>query len=90
MTSIAVLAAPFAAGLLAGLAFFGGLWWTVRRGLAMSQPALWFAGSTLARMAILVLVFYSIAAGGAADLLACLLGVLMARVVINRLTRLSQ
>ena len=33
------------AGALLGSVFFGGLWWTVRRGVLSTQPALWFFGS---------------------------------------------
>ena len=38
------------AGLVLGAIFFGGLWWTVRKGLSSQQPALWFLGSMLLRM----------------------------------------
>ena len=46
------------AGLALGLIFFGGLWWTVRKAVASRQPALWFLGSLLARMAIVLAGFY--------------------------------
>ena len=36
------------AGVLLGAIFFGGLWWTVRKGVSSKQPALWFFGSLLA------------------------------------------
>ncbi len=50
------------AGLLLGATFFGGLWWTVRKGLTAKQPALWFLGSTLLRMGIALVGFYLSAA----------------------------
>ncbi len=46
------------AGLLLGAMFFGGLWWTVQRGLAARQPALWFGASMLLRSAIVLAGFY--------------------------------
>ncbi len=32
------------AGLLLGAIFFGGLWWTVRKGASSRRSALWFFG----------------------------------------------
>ncbi|HPF13149.1 MAG: hypothetical protein H6830_12170 [Planctomycetes bacterium] len=39
-------------GVATGLFFFGGLWWTVQRGLQSTQPALWFLVSFLVRLAV--------------------------------------
>ena len=36
-------------GVLLGAIFFGGLWWTVRKGVSSKRPALWFLGSLLLR-----------------------------------------
>jgi F1F0 ATPase subunit 2 len=33
------------AGLLLGAIFFGGLWWTVRKGVSSKRPALWFSAA---------------------------------------------
>ena len=38
---IMVVLATVAGGVLGGI-FFGGLWWTTRKGLSAGQPALWF------------------------------------------------
>ena len=51
------------AGLLLGAIFFGGLWWTVRKGLSSKQPALWSFGSMLLRMAIVLAGFYFVGRG---------------------------
>jgi len=75
------------AGLLLGTVFFGGLWWTVRRGLASQQPALWFLGSMLARTAVAVSGFYFVMQGDWRRLIACLAGFLLARICVLRLTR---
>ncbi len=51
------------AGGLLGAIFFGGLWWTVRKGVSANQPALWFFGSLLLRMAIALAGFYFVSGG---------------------------
>ena len=76
-------------GLLLGALFFGGLWWTVRRGLTAANPALWFGVSALARMAMTLLGLYYMARAGWPSLLACLCGLLIARVATTRLTRVA-
>lgn len=80
-----VLAA--AAGALLGAFFFGGLWWTVRRGAMSPRPALWFSGSLLLRMSVAVAGFYAAAGGRPERLLLCLLGFVLARLAVTRLTR---
>ena len=85
------------AGLLLGAMFFGGLWWTVRRGLASERPALWFIASLLLRMGVAMAGFYWVAreigswAGQSTwqPLLLCLLGFVLARPLVLWLTRQS-
>lgn len=72
-----------------GAIFFGGLWWTIRRGMLSAQPALWFFGSLLLRMSITVAGFYLVSNGHWQRLLLCLLGFIMARMIVTRLTRAS-
>ncbi len=72
-----------------GAVFFGGLWWTVRQSVSSQRPALWFFGSWLLRMGIALSGFYFVAGGHWQLLLACLLGFVMARLVVMRLTRSS-
>jgi len=74
-------------GLVLGAIFFGGLWWTVRKGVSSSQPALWFLGSLLLRMSIALTGFYFVGRGHWERLLACLLGFVLARFVVTWLTR---
>ena len=62
-----------------GALFFGGLWWTVRKGVSASQPALWFLGSLLLRMGIALAGFYVVSGGHLGRLLACLAGFALAR-----------
>ena len=58
MNEFLTLALALAAGLLLGAFFFGGLWWTVRKGVSSQRPALWFFGSMLLRMSIALAGFY--------------------------------
>ena len=67
-----------AAGLL-GAMFFGGLWWTVQKGVSSKRSALWFFGSLLLRTSIALAGFYFIARGHWERLLVCLVGFIMAR-----------
>lgn len=83
------LAAACAAGLLLGASFFGGLWWTVRRGLSAERPALWFLGSVVLRMSIVLVGFYLVSSGDWKRLLACLLGFVIARFVVTSLASTS-
>jgi F1F0 ATPase subunit 2 len=77
----------WAAGGLLGALFFGGLWWTVRKSIVSARPALWFLGSLLVRMSVALLGFYLVAGGDWHRLLLCLLGFVVARSAVERLTR---
>jgi F1F0 ATPase subunit 2 len=81
------LAAALIAGIVLGAFFFGGLWWTVNKGLSSKRTALWFFGSMLVRMFIVVLGFYFILGDDWKRLLAGLLGFVIARMALMRLTR---
>jgi F1F0 ATPase subunit 2 len=75
------------AGIVLGAIFFGGLWWTVRKGVTAKHPALWFLGSMIARMSIVLIGFYFVGAGSWQRLLACLVGFIGARLIVMWLTR---
>ena len=70
-----------------GTIFFGGLWWTIRKGVSSKQPALWFFCSLLLRMVIALAGFYFVGRGHWQRLVVCLLGFVMARVVVTLLPR---
>lgn len=74
------------AGVALGLMFFGGLWWTVRRGMASPRPALWFFGSLVVRVALTLGGIYLVAGDQWQRLLAIMLGFWLARAVVLRLT----
>jgi F1F0 ATPase subunit 2 len=90
MNEFLTLALALLAGLLLGAVFFGGLWWTVRKGLSSKQPALWFFGSILLRMSIALAGFYFVSGRHWERLLLCLLGFVLARLVVTWLTRPSR
>jgi F1F0 ATPase subunit 2 len=89
MNELLTLALALVAGLLLGAIFFGGLWWTVRKGVSSKQPAFWFLGSLLLRMSIALAGFYFVSGRHWERLLLCLLGFVMARLVVTWLTRPS-
>uniref|UniRef100_E6QVZ4 N-ATPase, AtpR subunit n=1 Tax=mine drainage metagenome TaxID=410659 RepID=E6QVZ4_9ZZZZ len=73
-------------GMLLGAMYFGGLWWTVRKGLASPRPAQWFIFSLLLRLGLALLGFYFVAGNDWKQLLVCLLGFIVARIIVIRLT----
>ncbi|MFA6970475.1 MAG: ATP synthase subunit I [Gallionella sp.] len=81
------LAFALLAGILLGIFFFGGLWWTIRRGISSRHPALLFFCSLLLRTGIVMLGFYFILGDNWIQLLAGLLGFIVARLIAMRLTR---
>ncbi|MBN2369269.1 MAG: ATP synthase subunit I [Vicinamibacteria bacterium] len=89
MNEFLTLALALLAGLLLGAVFFGGLWWTIRRGVSSERPALWFFGGLLSRMSIALAGFYFVSGRHWERLLLCLLGFVLARLVVTWLTRLS-
>jgi F1F0 ATPase subunit 2 len=87
MNETLMLVVAGAVGLVLGAVFFGGLWWTVRKGVSSPRPALWFLGSMLLRMGIVLAGFYFVGRGQWQRLLVCLLGFVIARFLVMWLTR---
>jgi F1F0 ATPase subunit 2 len=87
MNEFLILAAALAAGLFLGAIFFGGLWWTVRKAVSSKRPAFWFLGSLLLRMSLVLIGFYFVGRGNWQRLVTCLLGFIIARFCVMRLTR---
>jgi F1F0 ATPase subunit 2 len=77
-------------GVVLGAMFFGGLWWTVQRGVSSNRPVLWFFGSMLLRTSIALAGFYLVARVHWERLLICLLGFLIARLIVTRFTRVRE
>ena len=74
------------AGIGFGILFFGGLWLTVRKGLNSKSPTLIFMGSLILRVVLIVVGFYYVGANSWQRMLVCLLGFLIARIAITRMT----
>ena len=87
MSDALTLVLAWLAGGVLGAIFFGGLWWTVRRGMSSEQPARWFLGSLLLRIAVVLTGFYFTAGGHWERFLVCGLGFALARPVVTWLTR---
>ncbi len=90
MSALGMLLGALCAGLALGACHFGGLWWTVERGVHSSRSAAWFALSALVRMAAVAATFYVVLTrSGLASLVACLAGLLLARAAVTRRIRLK-
>ena len=90
MNETLALVLALVTGVLLGAMFFGGLWWTVRKGVSSKQPALWFFGSLLLRTSIALGGFYWVSGHHWQRLLLCLLGFVTARRIVAWLTQASR
>lgn len=80
------MALAIMAGLLLGTLFFGGLWWTVYRAMSSPRPALWFFGSLIVRMGISLAGIYFVGKDDWKLMVGCLVGFIIARYVVIRVT----
>ena len=81
------MALALAGGVGLGMVFFGGLWLTVKKGLRSQHPAMWFFISFLLRTSIALAGLYALSDGRWQRLLVCLLGFLLARLIVTWLSR---
>ncbi len=86
MNETLTLVLALGAGCGLGAMFFGGLWWTVRKGISSKRTALWFTVSLLLRTSIALGGFYIVSGGDWRRLLACLSGFVIARFIVTRVT----
>ena len=87
MTDVLPLIAAWGAGAALAILFFGGLWWTVPRGMASPRPALWFAISLLLRVSMVLGGVYLVGQGDWRRMVACLAGFAMTRPLVLWSTR---
>lgn len=91
--ALSLIFAPFV-GIGLGIVYFGGLWWTIQKGLLSKYASLWFLGSLLLRTGIILTGFYLITVsshqGELKRLLLCFIGFLTARFAITRLSLLME
>lgn len=90
MNEFLSLALAMISGMLLGVVFFGGLWWTVNRGVVVKNAALWFLTSMLLRMSIVVLGFYFIMDNYWHRLITVLLGFILSRFLFLHFTRVAE
>ena len=74
----------FVAGVILGLIYFGGLWLTVNKLPSKKHPAGWFLMSLLVRLSIVLTGFYLVSQGQVENLLVCLVGLIVGRLIIMR------
>lgn len=87
MSPVFALLLALLAGALLGVFFFVGLWWTVRKLESSKHVALLFLTSMLLRTSVVILGFYFILGDNWQHLIAGLLGFVLARIIVTRLTR---
>ncbi len=90
MTEPGDLAIAFAQGILLGMFFYAGLWWTVLKIVSSKNVALWFLSSLLLRTSIVLLGFYFVMGDNWQKLVAGLFGFTLARILVTRLTRTAK
>jgi F1F0 ATPase subunit 2 len=73
-----------------GILFFGGLWWTVQKGVHSEHPALLFFISFVVRTNMIMVGLYYISGGHWPRLLFCLVGCIVGRLIVMRLSRLQK
>lgn len=74
-------------GIVLGVFFFGGLWFTVKKAVVSKIPALWIFLSFILRISITLLGFYIIGVKNWQHLLLCLLGFIAARFAVIHFTK---
>lgn len=87
MNEITSLSLVLLAGVAFGLFFYGGLWWTIQKGVISKVPALWFLVSGVLRTMVVLTGFYYIGSGSWKKMLTCFLGFLIARMASNLFLR---
>ena len=88
MNEINSLSLTLVIGISLGIIFFGGLWWTVQKGTESKHPALWFTGSFLLRVGIVLLGFYFIGNRHWERMIVCLIGFILARIIVKQLIQM--
>jgi F1F0 ATPase subunit 2 len=79
---LTIFAAP--AGLVTGCLFFGGLYFTVKRGLTASNPVFWFLPSFIIRIGLTLAGFWFFSSGSWERLMLCFAGFMTARFFITK------
>ena len=87
MTDFLPIALAGFVGVIAGLIFFGGLWFTTRRLLTSNCPAIWLLVSFTVRVFVMLGALYWVGRDHLPRMAACLVGFVIARIVMVYVTR---
>ncbi len=88
MNEILFMVMALLSGVALGFLFFGGLWYTVRKAFVSKTPVVWFLGSFVLRMGIVLAGFYFVMQpANWQNGLICLVGFISARFMVIRLTK---
>ena len=90
MSEILYVVLSLGAGILLGVFFFSGLWWTVKKGVLFIHPAFLFIVSMIIRTAVVLVGFYFVSLGHWERFLGCLVGFIIARIIVMRFTKLPK
>ena len=90
MMRIMNLIYPFMAGLLMGVFYFGGLWFTVRKLPYTDSPALWVFVSFGFRLMIVLIGFYIIMGSHWENAVVALVGFVLVRLFLVRRISISK
>jgi F1F0 ATPase subunit 2 len=88
MSSFAGVVLSAVTGLFLGALFFGGLWWTISESQSSKNPAFLFTASLLLRTLFVLCGFYFACGSEWQRMLSCLLGFVLARVLVTHSVRL--
>jgi len=90
MNEILYITFSLLTGLVLGILFFGGLWFTIKKAVTAKTPALWFTFSFFFRVGITLIGFYYTSLGNWQRLVICMLGFMIARFMVTRYTKLNE
>ena len=74
-------------GIILGMIFFGGLWFTVKKTVGSSYAAIWILSSSLTRTVIVLTGFYFVGQGNWQQLLLAVSGFIAARFLVMWFTK---
>ena len=86
MNDTFILLLSAAGGGFLGVFYFAGLGWTLRKSIHSRWAALWFSFSFLLRSSVCLFGIYWIGENDFLRILACLVGFLVARTIVMKLT----
>lgn len=87
MSEILFMILALIAGMALGFFFFFGLWFTVKKAVNSKIPAVWFFMSLFFRLGVVLIGFYYISLGGWQRLIICVVGFIIARLLVTHLTK---